>query len=80
MPQTGRGVRADLPMGYTALLLSIWPTWAAFRWARHRRCRACRRMHHLCVDCGYNLAGLAGTRCPECGSEAQSALGQRPDV
>ena len=26
-----------------------------------------------CVECGYDMAGLAGTRCPECGAEGPQA-------
>lgn len=31
----------------------------------------------LCEDCGYDLRGVAGERCPECGAPA-TAAGRRP--
>jgi hypothetical protein len=35
--------------------------------------RGYRRRRGLCVKCGYNLTGLPEPRCPECGTEFDSA-------
>jgi hypothetical protein len=39
---------------------------AAMEWAAHFA-RAARRDAGRCEGCGYDLTGLASSRCPECG-------------
>lgn len=39
------------------------------RWIRHSEL--------VCVDCGYDLRGLATTRCPECGTPLGSTVEQQ---
>jgi hypothetical protein len=41
--------------------------------------RIFRRRHRsgMCVQCGYDLRGLSGDRCPECGAASKT---QRPDA
>jgi len=36
---------------------------------RAERVRAVQKSAVVCPSCGYNLTGLKGTRCPECGTE-----------
>ncbi len=55
---------AYLPLAVSVVLLSL-P--GGVLWARHRR-DSRRLKQNRCIGCGYNLTGIHGPRCPECGS------------
>ena len=60
------------------LLLSIFPLWHFIAYVRHRR--SIPKGHVLCKNCGYDLFGSLGEKCPECGAEvAASSVGSSAD-
>jgi hypothetical protein len=62
-----------------ATLLSILP----FRWFFSRRRKsilARRRVHGLCLQCGYSLTGNTSGICPECGTADRSQQLEPPDA
>jgi hypothetical protein len=68
----GLSVGLNVPMWESVLVFSIYPAVAFVRTRlRHRH----RRMHNLCLHCGYNLTGNVTGRCPECGAEVESMPG-----
>ena len=56
----------DIPLLVPVALAGILPCWR-LRLARRQRLR---RLHGLCLDCGFNLTGNTGGTCPECGTKA----------
>ena len=58
----------------TVLAPLLWLVATVFLWRetaveRAKRLSASGQEAVVCVACGYNLTGLKGTRCPECGRE-----------
>ena len=43
--------------------------WSETSAERLERLRAANEQTIVCPNCGYNLTGLTGTRCPECGAQ-----------
>ncbi len=67
-PNTGQtfgaaGIR--LPLWLPVLLLGTWPLFELFLWWRQRRHKQLHPL--LCEQCGYSLAGINNSTCPECG-------------
>lgn len=61
----GPSTRGELPMIYPVLLLVGWSAWLfMFRKSVAGRC---------CARCGYDLAALPSSTCPECGHRATPA-------
>jgi hypothetical protein len=53
------------PLWLPTLVFGVWPgVWLVF-WVRRRRWRRAG----CCRECGYDLRGSPGPRCPECGRE-----------
>lgn len=59
------GLAADISI-LSVCLLAV----AALLLRSFRRHLSRRRVHHLCVRCGYSLQGLPSHGCPECGMSA----------
>ena len=57
--------RFSMPVWFLILLFSIKPTWSVIAWRRRRRFKT--DGHLVCASCGYDLHGIEGNRCPECG-------------
>jgi DNA-directed RNA polymerase subunit RPC12/RpoP len=58
----------------TAVAPLLWLVATCFIWRESPEERAARlsdasRGAIVCPNCGYNLTGLSGTRCPECGKQ-----------
>jgi len=68
-------------LGSDSWSLPLWPVYAAgvgvwgVRWARRRLAWK----EWQCKGCGYDLRGLAGGVCPECGRAAGGAPRERSD-
>jgi hypothetical protein len=43
--------------------------WIFVHYKRHKTTKHVR--HGRCVNCGYSMHGITGTRCPECGKSAR---------
>ncbi|MBV8780233.1 MAG: hypothetical protein JO353_02440 [Phycisphaerae bacterium] len=54
------------PISWLILTVIVWRETPA---ERRQRIRAANGSAIICPNCGYNLTGLNGTRCPECGSQ-----------
>ena len=66
-----------VPLLYTSLvLLAVIGLSNGYPWYLRR----VRTRNGLCGDCGYNLFGLSGERCPECGAAIRPNPAQRPPV
>lgn len=63
--RSGKLVALKFHVGVIAVLFYAYPGVVMLR-VRFRR--AHRRKHHLCVQCGYDLAGTVSDRCSECGA------------
>ena len=61
-----RTIEIHFPLWLAILLLSIFRLWHLSSYIRRRRSILAR--HILCSNCGYDLIGLMGETCPECGS------------
>ena len=58
---------AAAPLLWQVMTIFIWRETAQERSQRLRQ--ATGHTSIVCPTCGYNMTGLKGTRCPECGSE-----------
>ncbi len=56
----------EVSLLYSALVSAVWPAIRLYRVLR-------RKPPGSCVKCGYDLSGLVGETCPECGSAARVA-------
>lgn len=56
---TAKGT-GSVPLWAPLVASGVWLAWAARRWTPGAGA--------LCRSCGYDCAGLAGDRCPECGT------------
>jgi len=65
----GRGFTRSVSIPYWSLIVAGTSWWMMLwlpDWKRQRRMAASR-----CVSCGYDLSGIAGAACPECGKPSE---------
>jgi hypothetical protein len=64
----GTGYKVELPMWLVALVTVLPFVWVVVRKQRASK----RRGLGLCVACGYDMRGIGGAVCPECGAKAST--------
>ena len=59
------GFRLTVPVWLLILMLAIKPISSFLAWRRSRELSPYG--HQICTSCGYDLHGIEGNNCPECG-------------